>query len=269
LNDHEEGEIATVMSSQSDMRPGFFRASLNAALIILYTFVLGVPCLIFFFLQPDGETGYWFIRTWARILLRTCGVSIEVRGAQNIPADPPYIIMSTHNSHFDIPVLMKEVPRQFRIVAKRELFKIPVFGWILSAAGYVNVNREDKEQAFASLDRATEKVKTGMPLLIFPEGTRSPDGSLGPFKKGGFVLAINAGAPIVPVVVDGTFQILPKATWRVSPGRVTVTFGRPIEASMHSFEDKEMLIDEVRGAISGMLEAGVAPDRAAGLTPTS
>jgi 1-acyl-sn-glycerol-3-phosphate acyltransferase len=92
---------------------------------------------------------------------------------------------------------------------------------------------------------------------------------LGPFKKGGFVLAINAGAPIVPVVVDGTFQILPKATWRVSPGRVTVTFGRPIEASMHSFEDKEMLIDEVRGAISGMLEAGVAPDRAAGLTPTS
>jgi 1-acyl-sn-glycerol-3-phosphate acyltransferase len=147
---------------------------------------------------------------------------------------------------------MKEVPCQFRIVAKKSLFKIPIFGWIMSVAGYVSVDRGDKAQAFASLDRAAETVKGGMPLLIFPEGTRSPDGALGPFKKGGFVLATKAKAPIIPVVIDGTFHVLPKSTWRICPGRVTVTFGRRIDTSAYSYETKEDLMEAVRRSMLEM-----------------
>ncbi len=229
---------------------GFFVAGLRAALIVLYTFVLGVPCLVIALFQPHGEASYWFIRAWAHILLWTCGVTTEVRGKQSIPADGPFLLMSTHKSHFDIPVLIKEIPRQFRIVGKKSLFSIPVFGWILSVAGYVSVDREDRKQAFASIDKAAENVKSGMPLLIFPEGTRSPDGSLGPFKKGGFVLATKADVPIVPIIVDGTFHVLPKTTWRIRPGRVKVVFGKPIETSTYSYENKEELMEKVRAAMS-------------------
>ncbi len=248
-------------------RTGTVRAAAYVGLIFLYTFVLGVPCLIVTLFKPRGEAGYWFIRTWARILLWTCGVKVEVSGRENLPPHGSFILMSTHNSHFDIPVLMKEVPRQFRIVAKKSLFKIPVFGWIMTVAGYVNVDRENKQQAFASLDKASETVKEGMPLLIFPEGTRSLDGSLGPFKKGGFVLATKAKAPVIPVVIDGTYHILPKSTWRICPGSVKVTVGKPIDVSAYSYETKEALMEEVRQAMLSMRGASTHSLHASSLTP--
>jgi len=248
-------------------RSGFLRASAYAGLIFLNTFVLGIPCLLVSFFDPHGEANYWFIRMWARLLLWTCGVRIEATGIENLPAKGPFIFMSTHNSHFDIPVLVKAVPRQFRIVAKKVLFKIPVFGWILSAAGYVSVDRGDKEQAFASLDRAAEGVRSGMPLLIFPEGTRSPDGSLGPFKKGGFVLATRAKAPLIPVVVTGTYNVLPKTTWHIRPGRVKVRFLMPIDTSSYSYESKEALMERVREAMSQALDSEANPSPSSGLTP--
>jgi 1-acyl-sn-glycerol-3-phosphate acyltransferase len=247
-------------------RTGFFQASLYIGLISLYTFMLGVPCLIFSLFQPHGEANYWFIRTWARLLLWSCDVKTQVIGREQIPSDRPFVIMSTHNSHLDIPVLMQEVPRQFRIVAKQSLFRIPVFGWTMSVAGYVSVDRSNKQQAFASLDKAAELVKGGMPLLIFPEGTRSADGSLGPFKKGGFVLAIKAGAPVLPVVIEGTHHVLPKWTWRICPGHVRVRFGRPIDTSSHSLEAKEALMEEVRQAMSKREEVGPVPHSPPGLT---
>ncbi|MBI5117339.1 1-acyl-sn-glycerol-3-phosphate acyltransferase [Candidatus Poribacteria bacterium] len=237
---------------ENKKRTGFFRASFYVALIFLYTFALGVPCLIVTLFQPRGEVSYWFIRTWARLLLWTCRVRIEVRGLENVPREGTFIIMSTHNSHFDIPVLVKEIPRQFRIVAKKVLFKIPVFGWIMSAAGYVSVDRGDQKQAFASLDRAAERVRSGMPLLIFPEGTRSVDGSLGAFKKGGFVLATKARVPIVPVVIEGTYHVLPKTTWRICPGAVKATFAEPIDTSAYSYETKEQLMERVRAAMQSV-----------------
>ncbi|UCD57046.1 MAG: 1-acyl-sn-glycerol-3-phosphate acyltransferase [Candidatus Hydrogenedentota bacterium] len=248
-------------------RTGFLRASLYVALIFLYTFVLGVPCLIFSFFQPRGKASYWFIRTWARLLLWTCGVRTEVTGRENIPLNGPFLIMSTHNSHFDIPVLMREVPRQFRIVAKKSLFKIPVFGWIMTVAGYVSVDREKKMQAFASLDKAARSVTAGMPLLIFPEGTRSPDGSLGSFKKGGFVLATKAKVPIVSAVIEGTYHVLPKSTWRICPGLVKVVFGTPIDTSAYSYETKDSLMEEVRQSMFRVRDIGGDAPPASGLTP--
>jgi 1-acyl-sn-glycerol-3-phosphate acyltransferase len=236
---------------ESAKRSNLLLASLYFFLIVLYTAILGIPCLIVTIFQPKGRANYWFIRIWARLLLWTCGVRIEANGQENLPSEGPFILMSTHKSHFDIPVLLKEVPRQFRIVAKRVLFKIPIFGWIMSAAGYVSVDRGDKTQAFASLDKAAESVIAGMPLLIFPEGTRSPDGLLGTFKKGGFVLATKAQVPVVPVIVDGTFHVLPKTTWRICSGPVKVTFCPPIDSSAYSYENKEALMERVHQVMSG------------------
>jgi len=243
-----------------EKRSNLLQASLYFLLIVLYTTVIGIPCLIASLIQPRGEATYWFIRNWARLLLWTCGVKVEASGVENIPSEGSFIIMSTHKSHFDIPVLIREAPRQFRVVGKKALFKIPIFGWILSAAGYVRIDRDDRKQAFASLDKAAESVTAGMPLLIFPEGTRSPDGALGPFKKGGFVLATKTGTPVVPAIVEGTFQVLPKTTWRICPGRVKVTFCEPIDASAYSYETREELMEKVRRAMSARGEPG--PDAA-------
>ncbi len=257
---------STSASRDDPNRAGLFRGALYVALIGLNTLVLGTPCLIITLFKPHSEVSYAILRAWARLLLWTCGVSTEAAGTENIPAEGSFLLMSTHNGHFDVPVLMKEVPRQFRIVAKKVLFKIPIFGWILTTAGYVSVDRGDRAQAFASMDKAAEGVKSGMPLLIFPEGTRSPDGSLGPFKKGGFVLATRAGAPLVPVVVSGTYGVLPKTTWRIRPGHVKVTFCEPIDTSSYSYENKEELMDKVRETISKALESEKNESRKPGLT---
>ena len=257
-------------SNKTEKRTNGLIAWLYFLLIVLYTTVLGIPCLIISIFQPRGEASYWFIRTWARFILRTCGVTTEVDGIENLPAEGTFILMSTHKSHFDIPVLICEVPRQFRIVAKAVLFNIPILGWILSAAGYVRVDRSDPKQAFASLDKAAESVTRGMPLLVFPEGTRSPDGTLGSFKKGGFVLATRAGAPVIPVVVDGTFHVLPGSSLRVCPGPVKVTFCPPIDTSAYSYENKEALMERVRLAMAGSSETGgetaAEPSESSGLT---
>ena len=258
--------MTTMSTSENSKRSDFLQASLYFFLIVLYTAVIGIPCLIVTIIQPKGEANYWFICTWARILLWTCGVKTEANGQENLPSEGSFILMSTHNSHFDIPVLIKEVPRQFRIVAKKVLFKIPIFGWILSAAGYVNVDRGDKKQAFASLDKAAESVTAGMPLLIFPEGTRSPDGLLGPFKKGGFVLATKAKVPIIPVIVEGTFFVLPKTTWRVCRGPVKVTFCPPIDTLAYSYESREELMELVRKVMSQRGDLGPSPSPEPGLT---
>ncbi len=248
-------------TQKTEKRTNFLIALLYFLLIVLYTTVLGIPCLIIMIFNPRAEAGYWFIRNWARLMLWTCGVKTEVSGVENVPADGSFILMSTHRSHFDIPVLMSEVPRQFRIVAKATLFKIPILGWIMSAAGYVRVDRSDPKQAFASLDKAAESVISGMPLLIFPEGTRSPDGSLGSFRKGGFVLATKAGVPVIPVVIDGTFHVLPKTSVRICPGLVKVTFYPPIETAGYSDESKEELMEAVRLPMAGSGEK--AHERAA------
>lgn len=250
-------EAATDATAAPGPRPGFARAALYVFLICLYTLVFGIPCFLLALLNPRGGASYNLSLVWARLILRTCGVRVASSGIENLPVSGPFIIMSTHNSHFDIPVLMQEIPQQLRIVGKKSLFKIPVFGWYLSAAGYVCVDRDSRTQAFDSLNRAADMVGAGMPLLIFPEGTRSPGGGLGPFKKGGFVVALKAQVPIIPVVIAGTYHVLPKTTWRISPGAVRVVFGKPIATTEFTYETREKLMEEVRRAMKEIKEAKI------------
>ena len=156
--------------------------------------------------------------------------------------------------------LLMTVPRPFRVVAKRHLFRIPVFGWCLTMAGMIPIDREKRASAFQSLERAADRIRGGEPVLFFPEGTRSRDGHLLPFKKGAFVIALKAGAPIVPVSVTGSLAVLPKGSIRIRPGHITVRYGAEIPVAQETLETKERLIERVRGAVAeGVAVARVAP----------
>ena len=182
---------------------------------------------------------------------------MEARGLQNVPRDRPAILLSNHASNFDMLALIQTMPVSFRVVAKRFLFHIPIFGWCLRLAGMIPIDRNKRAQAIQSLEEAAERIKTGMPVLFFPEGTRGTGKTLLPFKKGAFVIAVKSGVPIVPVSVVGSAAILPKRSVRVRPGRIVVTYGPEIAVSSYTLETKDRLMERVREAI----EAGMATDR--------
>ena len=157
--------------------------------------------------------------------------------------------MCNHQSNFDIPVLLSYLPVQFRWLAKAELFKIPIFGRGMRAAGYISIDRFNRASAFESLGEAAEKIKGGVSVMIFPEGTRSIDGKIRPFKKGGFVLAVDAGVPIIPIVLRGTRSIMPKGQLRINPGHVYMDIQKPIDTSDYTRDSKDDLIERVRTVI--------------------
>jgi 1-acyl-sn-glycerol-3-phosphate acyltransferase len=213
------------------------------------TLFFSVLAIAVSFFSRGGDSVHRVARIWARSLLALSGVGVTVTGLERIAADRSYIFMSNHQSNFDIPVLLGHLPVQFRWLAKAELFRIPVFGRAMRGAGYISIDRSDRAAAFESLEQAAEKIRQGVSILIFPEGTRSVDGSLKSFKKGGFVLAIGAGVPIVPVTVRGTFDIMPKHALRIRPRQVTVAIGEPIATEGIAFDTKETLMDGVRNAM--------------------
>ncbi len=199
--------------------------------------------------ERSGESGVWMARQWARWILATCSISVEADGLEHLSPDQPVVLMSNHQSLFDIAAIIDTLPISFRFVAKKELTRIPLFGWGIAAAGHVIIDRGDNARAVASLRAAGERVRRGTNVIIFPEGTRSPTGALQPFKSGGFHLAIQAQVPIVPVTVSGTSRITPKGSLRIESGRVRVHYGRPIPTEKRGVEEREALKEQVREAI--------------------
>ncbi|MBX6423973.1 1-acyl-sn-glycerol-3-phosphate acyltransferase [Thermosulfurimonas sp. F29] len=191
---------------------------------------------------------------WCRIVLRISGVRIEVEGLERLDPEKRYVFFANHRSQMDIPVL-EEVLRPFeiRFLAKRNLFRIPFFGWGLSALGYIPVEREDPREGLRSLIACAERVRAGYSVVVFPEGTRSADGRLLPFKTAGFLIPIRAGVPAVPVAILGTEKILPKGKLIVRPGRVRVIIGEPIPTQGLSSRDKEKLARKVRNFVEGFI----------------
>ena len=188
------------------------------------------------------DMGERFVQ-WARI-------DLSIEGTENLPGDRPVLFMSNHESQADIPVLFATVPGTLRMVAKRELFDVPVFGPALRASGYVAIDRKNREQAIAALRLAEDLTRQNISIWMAPEGTRSSSGELLPFKKGGFILALQAGLPIVPVGLSGPRDVLPKHALALRLGqRVRVRFGRPIETAHLTISDRDRLMQQVREAI--------------------
>lgn len=217
--------------------------------VFFATLVCGVAVIFLSFFVRSGNPLHKIARFWGRSILVVSGVKVSVRGLSNIDPTAPYIYMPNHQSNFDIPVLLGHLTVQFRWLAKMELFKIPIFGRAMRKAGYISIDRNNRQSAFESLKVAAAKIKSGVSVLIFPEGTRSLDGRIRPFKKGGFVLAVDSGIPIVPVVITGTRTIMPKGRFRIYPGLVSMEIYKPIDTSIYTRRTKESLMENVRRVI--------------------
>lgn len=191
---------------------------------------------------------------WSRRLIREAAIELDVHGDEHVRAEGPFVLMSNHQSHFDVPVLYRVVPGCTRMLAKTELYKIPIFGRAVRAAEMIEVDRGDKERARKSIALAKERLESGINVWIAPEGTRSTTGKLGPFKKGGFILALDTGAKILPITIDGTRHVLPPHTARVRRGqRVRVDFHPPIDPTPYGMEQRDELVALVRRSIESAL----------------
>jgi 1-acyl-sn-glycerol-3-phosphate acyltransferase len=197
--------------------------------------------------------------SWSRKLLDRAGIELQVEGLERAPAAEAFVIMSNHQSLYDVPVMFQALQRRVRMVAKSELFKIPGWGRAMRAAGFVEVDRKDRKAAIAGLEHAKDALRAGTSIWIAPEGTRGPGDKLLPFKQGGFHLALSTGARILPVSIDGTSRVLAAHGTRVHPGaRVRVIVGEPIAAQSYGPERREQLVADVRRAIAAPLGDGFA-----------
>jgi 1-acyl-sn-glycerol-3-phosphate acyltransferase len=228
-------------------------AAIQAFLIALYTLVIGTLAMLACPIAPRSGALRTLARTWSWLVLRTLGVRFTASYHPRLDAARPAIYVANHQSQLDIPVLVLAMPADFRVVTKRELLYVPVFGWALWLAGFVFIDRGDRDRAIRSLDRAAHRVRAGTSIVVFAEGTRSPDGRLLPFKKGGFILAMQAGVPIVPVAIRGGHDLLPKGSLRLRRGTMQIAFGEPIDTSGYRMETRDSLIGVARERIAAAL----------------
>ena len=191
--------------------------------------------------------GMWGARTGVRLT----GVTVKVMGQERLDPQKNYIFMSNHASNLDPPIVVPLIPRRTSVLVKKELFRVPILGRAMRMASLVAVDRSNREAAVASVRAAAEVVKSGLNMTIFPEGTRSPDGRLLPFKKGPFHLALDSGVPIVPMTIVGSHQVLPKGRFGLYPGIIVDFFHPPIDPA--AFPNKETLMAAVRAQIASAL----------------
>jgi 1-acyl-sn-glycerol-3-phosphate acyltransferase len=229
--------------------------------ILLVTAYFASAVVIFSFLGLNGKTGHRIGQLWGRAVLFGSRVHVTVKGLGRISTSQSYVYMSNHQSNFDIFVLLGCLPVQFRWLAKAELFKIPIFGRSMRECGYISIDRSDRQSAIQSLNSAADAIRGGVSVMIFPEGTRSRDGSIRPFKKGGFVLAIESGVPIVPVVIHHTFAVMSRNSLRISPREVVLEILEPVDTAAVTYRDKDVLMNRVRSRICEAFEAGLKKER--------
>lgn len=235
-----------------------FRSLLTYIVVAVYVLLAGtiglliaIPFRAKNLLYMLGHGGAWLALTLA-------GIRYTVIGREQVPANRAFVFCANHQSNVDPPVLFEALHSRLHILYKAELRKLPVLGRVFEVGGFVAVQRDNRDAAFASIERAVESIRSGNSFLIFPEGTRSKTDELLPFKKGGLVMALRAQAPVVPVAIMGGRAAMQKGSAFVRPVRVTVRIGAPIETVGLSSEDRDVLIDQVRERIRALLEMGPA-----------
>jgi 1-acyl-sn-glycerol-3-phosphate acyltransferase len=228
--------------------------------IVLATIFYGSVSVVAALFDKTGVVPIRVARAWGRFLLAVSGVRVRVEGLEHIDPNGSYIFVSNHLSYMDTPVVLSHVPVQFRFLAKRGLFQIPFLGTHLSQAGHIPVPREDPRAAVKTMQLAAETVvNKKISLLIFPEGGRSHDGNLRPFKEGAVYIAIKAGVPIVPMTLIGTRDVLPFGSGVVLPGKVTLRVLPPIDTSTLTLKDRGRVTEEIRELILKQLSGETAP----------
>jgi 1-acyl-sn-glycerol-3-phosphate acyltransferase len=227
-------------------------------LIYLYTGIMGSLSLLSSFFDRNGRTQHWFAVHWARMILRTVGVHVDIDGLAHIDPAQPAVYAANHLSALDIPVLYANLPVQFRILAKRELFSYPFLGWHLKRSGQIPIDQGDARASLRSLNHASTSLRGGMPLVIFPEGGRSASGQMQDFMGGAFYMAIKAQAPVVPIVLVGTYELLPMNSFHLHLGRVKMIIGEPISTAGMVPRQMDKLSARVREVMLEMYESRAA-----------
>ncbi len=249
---------------------------MRSALVLLTLVILTPPLVVMVVLAAafrvrdrPGSVLWWAPRVWAQAVLRAAGVRVRTHNAERVgDGCTPQVFVSNHVSWFDVFALAATLPR-YSFVSKAEILRIPVFGAGARAVGTIPLERENRKSAFGSYDKAAGLVRTGRPVIVFPEGTRGRSYALRPFKKGPFVLAIASGAPIVPTVIHGTIPIMRKGSWRVRSGAVDVHFLEPVSTHGLTYDDRDTLMQRVHERMAEFLarEYNVASDAAPTLPP--
>lgn len=253
--DKTRSDSAEVEDRRSTLRRAFDVTHEGLVFIpVLGTLTFSLGLMTIGLAQVNKRAAFHCGTLWAWALCRANGTKVVVRGRRKADPNQSYIIMSNHQSHFDILALYGHLWRQFRWVMKQELRKVPVLGWACDEIGHIYIDRSDREKSIASLRRAQERLESGVSIIFFPEGARSRDGSLGEFKKGGFIMALEMGLPILPISVSGAREILPSKSMALRRGgRIDVMVHEPIDTSSYSHETIEQLMGEVRRSIAAGL----------------
>ncbi len=230
-------------------------------LIYLYTIVLGTLSLISSLFDRSGRIQHGFARLWSWLILKTIVSPVRVTGLDRIDTSKPAVYASNHISALDIPVLYVHLPFQFRIMAKKELFRYPFMGWHLKRSGQVPIDRDNAISSVRALNRASEGLKAGMPLVVFPEGGRSANGQVQPFMPGAFYVAIKAQCDVVPIALVGTYEMLPMNTYHIKSRPLEMVVGEPISTAGYTTRQINQLAVRVQQAIEDLYYArGDVPD---------
>jgi 1-acyl-sn-glycerol-3-phosphate acyltransferase len=224
----------------------------------LYIIVAGIPLLLYTVISKNPGALYWAGVHGVMFFVRAVGVRVRVAGTERIPSGT-CLFIANHTSAADAPAVVGAIPRRIAILLKKSLFGYPIVGQAFHLAHFIPVDRSNQESAIASLEKTIEAMRAGQSFLIYPEGTRSPDGRLQEFKKGAVVMAIKAGVPIVPIACSGAHRIMRKHSLEIHPGEILVEFLAPIDASQYTFEVREKLNAVVHDALAAALPPDQRP----------
>ena len=224
-------------------------------LIWFYTLVMGIVALPGGLFDRNGRRLHWFSSTWSWLIMKTILSPVKVTGLDRIDTSKPHVYAVNHASAMDIPVLYVYLPFQFRIVFKKELLVYPVVGWQLKRSGQVCIDQQKPTNSIAAIRSAVKSLKAGMPLVIYPEGGRTPDGEIKPFLPGAFFLALKAQVDIVPVALVGTYELLPMDTYHIKSRPLEMRVGEPISTAGLTMRDLEALSARVQKAVEELYYA--------------
>ncbi len=253
---------------------------MNYLLKLVTIGILTVPAalltLVIGLFDSHGKRVYSISRVWSWSILKVSGISVRVMGLNHLDPKQQYVFIANHQSNIDIPTLICALPQfQLRWVAKKELLWVPLFGWAMWAAKHITVNRSARADALKTLKKAKDRIANGLSLVFFPEGTRSPDGHLLPFKRGGIWLAVKTQTPLVPITINGSGALMPKGDWHIRRGKIEVTVGKPILVEGTQRGTLVTVSNQLREIIAKPLVAGnsvsreSAARRSSGFAPDS
>jgi len=213
------------------------------------TTILGIPVMVAGILSRTGNLAFSISKFWAYTMLAVSFVRTEIKNKNKIMKGTSYIIISNHQSHYDIITLVTTLGIQYRWIIKKEILKLPIFGYALYASRNIFIDRSNTSSAIESINKGFDRLPKGVSVMVFAEGARSPDGQIHEFKKGGFVTAVRRKIPILPVTINGSRRVMRKGSFTLKPGKIQILIGDPIDTSSYTTDTVQDLINKTRQTI--------------------